>query len=248
MLSVRPRLVRPRVLDHAVNPTPSKVNITVEGRSLEQVESYVYLGQLITEEGRCDKEIRRRIEIARKEFINMKSILTSRKLSIETRKSLIRCYVLSTFLYTAETWTIDKENWKRIEASEMWLSRRMMKISYEEHVSNEEVLRRTSSKRSLKKTIMKRKLAYFGHVVRAEKLQRQLMDGRVEGERGRGRPRITWVTDITEATKQRYSTCVRTAQSARGGSGCSISLMVMGTVPLPQWNPSPEDCYFYIGH
>ena len=172
----------------------------------------VYLGKLITEEGRCDKEIRRRIEIARKEFIYMKSILTSRKLSIETRKRLIRCYVLSTFLYAAETWTIDKENWKRIEAFEMWLLRRMMKISYEEHVSNEEVLRRTGSKRSLKETIMKRKLAYFGHVVRAERLQRQLMDGRVEGERGRGRPRRTWITDITEATRQRYSTCVRTAQ------------------------------------
>ena len=87
----------------------SKVNITVEGRSLEQVESYVYLGQLITEDGRCDREIRRRIEIARKEFINMKNILTSSKLNIETRKRFIRCYVLSAFLYASETWTIDKD-------------------------------------------------------------------------------------------------------------------------------------------
>ena len=42
----------------AVGGPGSKVNITVDGRTLEQVESYVYLGQLITEDGRCDKEIR----------------------------------------------------------------------------------------------------------------------------------------------------------------------------------------------
>ena len=190
----------------------SKVNITVDGRALEQVESYVYLGQLITEDGRSDKEIRRRIEIARREFLNMKSILTSRKLTLETRKRLIRCYVLSTFLYASETWNIDKENWKRIEAFEMWMLRRMLKISYTDHKTNEEVLRRTKSIRSLKDLIIKRKLAYFGHVVRAEKLQRHLMDGRVEGERRRGRPRRTWVSDITEATNQSYCQCVRIVQ------------------------------------
>ena len=94
----------------------------------------------------------------------------------------------------------------------MWMLRRMMKISYTDHVTNEEVLRRTKSKRTLKDEIMKRKLAYFGHVVRAERLQRHLMDGRVEGERRRGRPRRTWVTDVTEATNQRYHQCVRTVQ------------------------------------
>ena len=67
----------------------SKVNITVDGRALEQVESYVYLGQLITEDGRSDKEIRRRIKKARRE--SLKSILTSRKLTMETRKRLIMC-------------------------------------------------------------------------------------------------------------------------------------------------------------
>ena len=58
----------------------SNIEITVEGRTLEQVGSYVYLGQLITEDGRSCKEIRRRIEIARKEFINMKNQLTSGKI------------------------------------------------------------------------------------------------------------------------------------------------------------------------
>ena len=124
-----------------------KIKIMVNGKELEQVEKYVYLGHLITEDGRCDQEIRRRIEIARAAFIKMKSVLTSRKLKVETRKRLIRCYILSTFLYAAETWTIHKESWKKIEAFEMWLHRKMMKIPYTDHKSNEEVLKMTRSKR-----------------------------------------------------------------------------------------------------
>ena len=189
-----------------------KVSIKVEGKELEQVKSYTYLGQQITEDGRSDTEIRKRIEIARQSFINMKSVLTSRKLKIETKKRLIRCYVLSTFLYASETWTIDAQSWKRIEAFEMWCWRRMMRLSYKDHVTNDEVLRRTNSKRSLRDEITKRKLQYFGHVIRREKLQRVLMDGKIEGSRGRGRPRRTWVRDVTEATGKSYVECVRLAQ------------------------------------
>ena len=50
------------------------------------------MGQQISESGRSDTEIRTRIEIARQSFINMKSVLTSRKLKIETKKRLIRCF------------------------------------------------------------------------------------------------------------------------------------------------------------
>ena len=60
-----------------------KVSIKVEGKELEQVKSYTYLGQQITEDGRSDTEFRKRIEIARQSFINMKSVLTSRKLKID---------------------------------------------------------------------------------------------------------------------------------------------------------------------
>ena len=87
-----------------------------------------------------------------------------------------------------------------------------MRISYQDHITNEEVLRRTNSKRSLREEITKRKLQYFGHIIRREKIQRLLMDGKVEGIRGRGRPRRTWVKDITEATGKKYSECVRIAQ------------------------------------
>ena len=53
--------------------------------------------------------------------------------------------------------------WNKIEAFEMWLLRKMMKISYTSHTSNEEVLKMTKSKRFLKADIINRRTQYFGH-------------------------------------------------------------------------------------
>ena len=92
------------------SPSP-KITITLEGSPIQQTNLISYLGSLITEDGRCEKEVKRRIEIARSAFIKMNKLLTSRKISIDTRKRLCVCYVRSTLLYGSETWTlINKKN------------------------------------------------------------------------------------------------------------------------------------------
>ena len=79
------------------NETPD-VRIVVNGQVLEQVKKFKYLDQWITDDGRCECEIKNRKEFPRSTFIKMKDVLTSRKLHLEIRKCLVRCYVLSTFL------------------------------------------------------------------------------------------------------------------------------------------------------
>ena len=78
-------------------------------KKLEQVRDFKYLGQIITDDGRCDKEVKRRIAIARSNFINMKDVLATRKLKWDTRMRLVRCYILSTLLYASETWVLNAE-------------------------------------------------------------------------------------------------------------------------------------------
>ena len=60
-------------------------------------------------------------------------------------------------LYCAETWSLRKEDIRRIEALEMWLWRRMERISWTEKVTNEEGLRRIGEKRTMAETIIRRK-------------------------------------------------------------------------------------------
>ena len=79
-------------------------------------------------------------------------------------------------MYGAETWTLDKTREDKINAFEMWVYRKMLRISYTDHVTNEEVLRRVGEKRSFLKTIHQRKLQYFGHLTRQNGLQRRLLE------------------------------------------------------------------------
>ena len=83
----------------------------------------------------------------------------------------------------------------------------MLKISYTDHVTNEEVLRRVGEKPSLTKNIIKRKLQYFGHIIRQDSLQKLLIEGKVDRKRGRGRPRRTWLSDVTGWTGYNLVVC-----------------------------------------
>ena len=77
-------------------------------------QSFIYLGHLISEDDNCEKMIKRRIEIVRGVFNNMRKTLMSREISLKTRTRLIKCYVWSTLLYGMEAWTINKTMEKRL--------------------------------------------------------------------------------------------------------------------------------------
>ena len=81
-------------------------NINVHGKILEQVQSFVYLGSQFTSDARCEKEIRRRIGIAKSAFTSTSTVFISRDIYMTVRFKVLRCYVWSTLLYGCETWTI----------------------------------------------------------------------------------------------------------------------------------------------
>ena len=91
-----------------------RINITLEGSPIQQTNLITYLGSIIKEDGRCEKEVKRRIEIVRSAFIKMNKILTSRKISINTRKRLCPCYIWSTLLYGSETWALTTTTTKKL--------------------------------------------------------------------------------------------------------------------------------------
>ena len=102
---------------------------------------------------------------------------------------MVKALIWSVTLYGAETWTMRKEDVNRIEAFEMWIRRRMERISWTEHRTNEEVLKKVEEKRSLMDIIRTRQKNWIGHILRGNSLEREIMEGRMEGKRGRGRPR-----------------------------------------------------------
>ena len=107
--------------------------------------------------------------------------------------------VFPTALYGCEAWTINNTDAKRITSFEMKCDRKILRISWMEKVTNKEVLSRLDMKTTMllqkAKTL---KLKYFGHIKRHETLERHILEARIDGRRGRGRPTRRWEQDIND--------------------------------------------------
>ena len=77
-----------------------------------------------------------------------------------------------------------------LSAFEMWTYRRMLRISWTEKVTNEEVLEKAKIKKRLYNIKQRTKFHYFGHIIlqSGDTLHRTVLDGKVNDSRGRGRP------------------------------------------------------------
>src|SRR5215469_6470075 len=93
-----------------------RVNIRIKDNLVKQVGKFNFLGSLINEDGKCEDEIRKIINKVKCAFNMMKNLLTNSKVSIETRKRFIKCYLWSTLLYGCESWTLRKTDVSRIQA------------------------------------------------------------------------------------------------------------------------------------
>ena len=88
-----------------ISRQPFPVKIMVDQKQLENVESFKYLGSSLTNDGRCNCEIKCRITMAKAAFNKKRALFTS-TLALELRKKLVKCYIWSIALYGVETWML----------------------------------------------------------------------------------------------------------------------------------------------
>jgi hypothetical protein len=124
-----------------ISRQPLPVRLIIDQKQLENVESFNYLDSILTNDGRYTCEIKCRIAMVKAAFNKKRTLLTS-TLDLELRKKLVKCYVWSIALYGAETWAFRALDQIHLESFEMWCWRMMEKISWTDHVRNEDVLLR----------------------------------------------------------------------------------------------------------
>ena len=108
----------------------------------------------------------------------------------------MRSLVTSTFLYACESWVLTAELERRIQAMEMRCYGKILRISYKDHVNNEEVRAKIQQAirphEDLLTIVKKRKLQWYGHVSRSSRLANAIRQGTVKGGRRQGRQMKMW--------------------------------------------------------
>jgi len=175
------------------------------------------LGSLLTEDARCDKEIKKKIAMAKAAFMKRGELLRG-NISRDLKKRMVKALEWSVALYGSETWTLRKEDIKRIQGFEMWIWRKMEKISWTAHVSNEEVLCLVQERRSLMQVIKQRQANWIGHVLRHDCFLKTVLEGKIEGKRPRGKPKRKMLDLLMEREEKKisYEELKRGAQSRVG--------------------------------
>ena len=89
----------------------------IDGKNVETVLDFIFLGFKITVDGDCSHEIKRHLLLGRKSMTNLDSVLKSRDITLLTKVHIVKNMVFSVVMYRCESWTI-----RRLSAKELMLS------------------------------------------------------------------------------------------------------------------------------
>ncbi|GFR95408.1 endonuclease-reverse transcriptase [Elysia marginata] len=118
---------------------------------------------------------------------------------------------------------------KKIEAAEMWFFRRILKVSWKDKTTNDEVLDMANTGRSLYITFRRRQMKFTGHIYRARGIEHLAMTGKINGKKSRGRQRTTYVdslntwANLEQHTRSQFmtSSCERQIWKTMTVNACS---------------------------
>ena len=146
-----------------------------------------------------EPEVLSRISQATAALTKLKSIWRD-NIALGSKAKLMRSLAISIFLYACESWTLTAELEKRTQAFDMRCYRRLLNISCKDHATNEEIRRKIQAAigeyDELLTLVKKRKLRWFGHVLRSSGLAKTILQGKVKGKRRSGGQKKRWEDNI----------------------------------------------------
>ena len=170
------------------NTSGINTEIKVNRQKLDTVISFKCLGSVITDEG-SKPEILSRIAETTAALTRLEPVWNDRSISLSSKIRLMRSPVMSIFLYACESWTLTAELQRRIQAMEMRCNRKILHISYKDHVSNEKVRAKIQQAigphEDLLTIVKKRKLQWYSHICFSTGLSKIILQGTVKGKKTR---------------------------------------------------------------
>ena len=97
----------------------SIISLQIDGKEMETVTDFIFLGSKITVDGDCSHEIKRHLLLGRKAMNNLDSILKSRDVTLPTKVHLVKAMFFLVVMYVCESWTLKKIEHRRIDAFQL---------------------------------------------------------------------------------------------------------------------------------
>ena len=165
----------------------------IDGKTVETVSDFIFLGSKITADGDCSHEIKRCLLLGRKTYDQPRQHIKKQRHYFANKGLLSQGYGFPVVTYGCESWTIKKAEHQRIDGFELWCWERLFRVPWTARRPNQSILRKISPECSLEGLMLKLKLQYFGHFMqRVDSLEKTLMLGMDEGERRSGRQWMKW--------------------------------------------------------
>ena len=101
----------------------------IDGEKVKAVADFISLGSKLTANSDCSHEIKRRFLLGRKALTNLDNIFKNRDITLMTKVHLVKAKVFPIVMYGCESWIIKMAEHQRIDASELWCWRRLLRVS-----------------------------------------------------------------------------------------------------------------------
>ena len=129
----------------------------IDGKTVEIVAEFIFLGSKITADDDCSHEIKRGLLLGRKVMTNLDIILKSRDITLSTKVHLVKAMVFPVVTYGCESWTVKKAEHRRTDAFNLWCWRRLLRVPWTARRSNQSILGEISPGCSLEGLMLKLK-------------------------------------------------------------------------------------------
>ncbi|XP_065568855.1 uncharacterized protein LOC136032471 [Artemia franciscana] len=146
------------------DPASRNVQLTIKGQPVENVDSFVYLGSLLTSDNVCSKSIKRRLGLAGSSFKNLRPIWKNKTLSTSLKVRLFNSLIIPIALYSSGTWSIKADDERRISPFETKCLRRIAGITYIDQVSNEDLRKLLRCLRAIMDRVRSQQLLWLYHI------------------------------------------------------------------------------------
>ena len=197
-----------KVLHITKEKDEENINIQMNGGTLEVVEEFTYLGTVFNKKGKINREIQHRIKKATNIYYSInRTIISKKEITEKTKLQVYNSIYKPTLTYGSESWPINNKIEKQITAAEMKFLRRVANKTKRDRERNNKI-REDLKIKPLLQEIEKKQLKWYGHMKRMpkERIPRKCWEARMEGRKGRGRPRTSWMDCIKEAGRKRGKT------------------------------------------